>query len=73
MRVVKMKSHVRDHAHAVINHLGTRLIADEPNRVASYRIEQEITEQLRRLYYFARHAAWHVVGRAEDHQDHGEE
>jgi len=73
MRVVKMKSHVRDHAHAVVNHLGTRLIADEPNRVASYRIEQEITEQLRRLYYFARHAAWHVVGRAEDHQDHGEE
>lgn len=69
MRVVRIKREVRDHAHDVINHLGTRLTADAPNRVAAYRIEQEITEQLRRLYYFARHAAWHVTGREEDHPD----
>lgn len=38
-------------------HLAHRLIADEPNRLATFRIETEIIEYLKRVYYFAKRIA----------------
>jgi phosphate:Na+ symporter len=38
-------------------HLAHRLTADEPNRLATFRIEIEIIEYLKRVYYFAKRIA----------------
>lgn len=38
-------------------HLAHRLIANEPNRLATFRIETEIIEYLKRVYYFAKRIA----------------
>lgn len=38
-------------------HLSRRLSADEPNRLAMYRLESEIMEYLKRMYYFAKRIA----------------
>ena len=34
-----------------------RLTVDEPNRVDAYRIENDIIEDLKRIYYYAKRAA----------------
>ncbi len=39
------------------NHLAHRLIVDEPNRLNTFRIESEIIEYLKRVYYFAKRIA----------------
>ncbi len=39
------------------NHLTHRLTADEPNRLNTFRIESEIIEYLKRVYYFAKRIA----------------
>ncbi|MDP7016057.1 MAG: Na/Pi cotransporter family protein [Pirellulaceae bacterium] len=39
------------------NHLSRRLSADEPNRLATFRLESEIMEHLKRMYYFAKRIA----------------
>ncbi len=39
------------------NHLMGRLAADEPNRLAAFRLESEIIEYLKRMYYFAKRIA----------------
>jgi phosphate:Na+ symporter len=38
-------------------HLAHRLIANEPNRLATFRIETDIIEYLKRVYYFAKRIA----------------
>lgn len=38
-------------------HLSRRLSADEPNRLVAYRLESEIMEYLKRMYYFAKRIA----------------
>ncbi len=38
-------------------HLSRRLSADEPNRLAMFRLESEIMEYLKRMYYFAKRIA----------------
>ena len=43
------------------NHLAQRLIVEEPNRLATFRIESEIVEYLKRVYYFAKRIARVVV------------
>jgi phosphate:Na+ symporter len=35
-------------------HLGQRLVASEPNRMEAFRMETEIIEYLKRIYYFAK-------------------
>ncbi|HUG71691.1 MAG TPA: Na/Pi cotransporter family protein [Pirellulaceae bacterium] len=45
-------------------HLSRRLSAGEPNRLATFRLESEVMEYLRRMYYFAKRVA-KLVG--EDH------
>ncbi len=39
------------------HHLSRRLSAEEPNRLATYRLESEIMEYLKRMYYFAKRIA----------------
>jgi phosphate:Na+ symporter len=39
------------------NHLTRRLAADEPHRLVLFRIESEIVEYLKRVYYFAKRIA----------------
>lgn len=39
------------------SHLAERLVADEPNRLAAFRLESEMVEALKRIYYFAKRAA----------------
>jgi phosphate:Na+ symporter len=39
------------------NHIAQRLSADEPNRFDAFRIESEIVEYLKRVYYFAKRIA----------------
>jgi phosphate:Na+ symporter len=38
-------------------HLSRRLAADEPNRLAAFRLESEVIEYLKRMYYFAKRIA----------------
>jgi phosphate:Na+ symporter len=38
-------------------HLARRLAADEPNRLATFKVESEIIEYLKRVYYFAKRIA----------------
>jgi phosphate:Na+ symporter len=53
-------------------HLSKRLVAGEPNRLITFRLESEIIEYLKRMFYFAKHIAKLVIedvdgaGRAQD-------
>jgi phosphate:Na+ symporter len=51
-------------ADAAASHLAHRLTADEPNRLNTFRIETEIIEYLKRVYYFAKRIA-KVVAEAD--------
>lgn len=55
--VVAMKPDIERSADAIAVHLGARLTADEPERLHTYRLENQIIEVLKRLYYFAKRIA----------------
>ncbi|MCA9135918.1 MAG: Na/Pi cotransporter family protein [Planctomycetales bacterium] len=55
--VAAAKSHVNELAGKAEKHLSRRLAADAPNRLAMFRLESEIMEYLRRMYYFAKRIA----------------
>ncbi len=55
--VMAAKLEINQLALAAENHLTQRLIAAEPNRLATFRIESEIIEYLKRVYYFAKRMA----------------
>ena len=38
-------------------HQAQRLVADEPNRLATYSVEMDLIEKLKRIYYFAKRIA----------------
>ncbi len=56
-RVSKMKSDIRELERAAAIHEAERLVADEPNRVATYRFETDLLANLKRVYYFTRRIA----------------
>ena len=58
------KLEINQLAMAAENHLANRLVAEEPNRLATFRIESEIIEYLKRVYYFAKRIA-KVVAEAD--------
>jgi phosphate:Na+ symporter len=71
--VIKAKPDVTRLAAAVDVHLARRLVADEPDRMQAFRIESDIVENLRRIYYFAKRIAkalseGDVLGRADASQ-----
>ncbi len=55
--VVVAKPEINQLAHAAERHLNRRLSADEPNRLAAFKIETEIIEYWKRVYYFAKRVA----------------
>jgi phosphate:Na+ symporter len=55
--VVRDKKRLNRLASAAEEHLGRRLVADDPNRLAAFRIETDVIENLRRIYYFAKRIA----------------
>ena len=60
-RVLDAKAEINELAQQVEQHLTSRLTADEENRLALYRIESEIMEYLKRVYYFAKRIAKSVA------------
>jgi len=56
-QVIDMKAKINQMAVKASEHGAHRLLADEPNRMASYRREMEIVEKLRRIYYFTKRIA----------------
>ncbi len=55
--VVSMKPEIERVAESITAHLGARLAADAPERLHTYRLESQVIEVLRRLYYFAKRIA----------------
>ncbi len=55
--VMAAKLEINSLVHNAETHLARRLIADDPNRLAAFRIESEIVEYLKRVYYFAKRIA----------------
>jgi phosphate:Na+ symporter len=56
-RVSKMKREVNSLERAATAHQAERLIADEPDRVANYRLEVDVISTLKRVYYMTRRIA----------------
>lgn len=56
-RVTAMKSRINSMARKVELHQASRLVADEPNRLATYALEVDILTHLKRIYYFTRRTA----------------
>jgi phosphate:Na+ symporter len=55
--VIAAKTEVNLLADEAEVHLAARLTASEPNRLAVYRVESELVEALKRIYYFAKRIA----------------
>jgi len=55
--VIALKGDIQTQAIAAEQHQAQRLIADAPNRLATYALEMELIEKLKRIYYFAKRMA----------------
>lgn len=55
--VTGMKREIRNLEDEIMVHQNERLVADEPNRVATYRFELDLITNMKRVYYFARRIA----------------
>jgi phosphate:Na+ symporter len=55
--VAGMKREIKNLEGEIMVHQNERLVADEPNRVATYRFELDLVTNLKRVYYFARRIA----------------
>jgi phosphate:Na+ symporter len=60
--VTQSKTEFAHLAREAEKHLSRRLSADEPNRLAAFRLESEILEYLKRMYYFSKRIAKLVDG-----------
>ncbi|MEA2023490.1 MAG: Na/Pi cotransporter family protein [Actinomycetota bacterium] len=56
-RAIDMKPEITARTTHAIEYQLERLTADEPDRVEAYRIESDIIEDLKRIYYYAKRAA----------------
>ena len=56
-RAIDMKPEITARTSDAIEYQLHRLTADEPDRVQAYRIESDIIEDLKRIYYYAKRAA----------------
>jgi phosphate:Na+ symporter len=64
-KVSGMKTHIRNLERAATHHEAERLVADEPNRIATYRFETDLIANLKRIYYFTRRIARVAVPESE--------
>jgi phosphate:Na+ symporter len=59
--VIKMKDEITDLAESAAAHQASRLVAEEPNRIAAYTTEIDIIEKQKRIYYFSKRMAKTVL------------
>ena len=64
--VMAAKDEINDLANQADVHLGTRLTADAPNRLKAFRIESDMIENYKRVYYFAKRVAKVVAEEGEE-------
>lgn len=55
--VIGAKPNINQLANEAERHLSRRLVVDEPQRMVAFRLESEIIEYLKRMYYFAKRIA----------------
>ena len=61
LEVIGAKEGITEAAEEIDRHLVDRLIAEDPHRAATYRIESQLIENYRRIYYFTKRIAKLVV------------
>ena len=67
--IIDAKDTVNELAGQITTRLAERLIAEDPHREATYRVESQLIENYRRIYYFARRIAKMVAeSRTEERQ-----
>jgi len=64
-QVQSMKSEVNSLERAAAVHQASRLMADAPDRVATYRLEVDVIANLKRIYYFSKRIAREAVPKEE--------
>jgi phosphate:Na+ symporter len=64
-KVSHMKGEINSMEHAASLHQAERLVADEPNRVETYRLEVDVIANLKRIYYFSKRIARLAVPEGE--------
>jgi len=52
-----MKSSIRDFEGEALERQSERLVVNEPNRIATYRLETDIMANLKRIHHFTRRIA----------------
>lgn len=55
--VIGMKTDINKLSDSAASHQATRLVAQEPHRIAAYTIEVDMIEKLKRIYYFSKRMA----------------
>lgn len=63
--VIDAKHEVNAMARRTDAHLTARLVADAPHRLEAFRLESDLVENLKRVYYFAKRIAKIVADRSE--------
>jgi phosphate:Na+ symporter len=61
MQVIEAKEEINGLVDEAERHLARRLVVEAPNRLETYRLETELIENLKRVYYFAKRIAKAVV------------
>ena len=56
-QVIDAKDEIRDLADQISNRLVERLIAEDPHRTSTYRVESQLVDHYQRIYYFAKRIA----------------
>jgi len=64
-RVGNMKEEINSLERAAAGHQAARLMADAPDRVATYRLEIDLIANLKRVYYFAKRIAKEAIPRED--------
>ncbi|MEW8521531.1 MAG: Na/Pi cotransporter family protein [Candidatus Thiodiazotropha endolucinida] len=59
--VIAMKHEINRIVESAAVHQASRLVAEEPNRIAAYTTEVDIIEKQKRIYYFAKRMAKSVI------------
>jgi phosphate:Na+ symporter len=60
-QVIAAKPEINSMADKIADVLAERLVAEEPHRIETFQLESDLVEQLKRVYYFAKRIAKHLV------------
>ncbi len=68
-KVIDMKPEIQALVNGVVEHLGGRFRADEPNRAVLYRLESQAVELANRMYYFTKKIGKEIIAEARASAD----